>query len=327
MRKRRLAAALLLAIGLAPGTLLRTDIPRGNEVDLSISVVDDLPDTVSSDGFTRSGIWQLSSGRLDFGGYSALLVLGGDTLRAFSDRGRILTFPAPNGSSTARTHFANMWNRGALSATVADIEAATRGPASGVYWVAFESTHSLIRYSLASEFEAARIPPEWQGWSENAGVEAMAWLPDGRFIVMPERATTGFLYPSDPVEEVEPLTFRFAIPGDYNPTDMAALPDGRVLILLRKLDWGLPPFTSAIAIADPRALEEGEELPIQILVQLDSILPRENYEALAVSGVADDGTVGLWLMSDDNFASFQRTLLVHVDWREGGAHEKAREEP
>lgn len=327
MRKRRLAAATLLALGLAPGTFLRTEIPRGDDVDLTIVSVNDVPGSASSDGFTRRGVWELSSGRLDFGGYSALLVLGPDTLRAFSDRGRRLTFTAPGGTARQETRFASVWDRGGRDILVADIEAATRDPVDGDYWVAFENNHAVVRYSLASEFEGMRMPPEWQGWYENAGVEAMARLPDGRFLVLPERDSTGYLYPSDPVEDVQPLAFTFTIPEDYNPTDMAAMPDGRVLVLLRKLDLGLPPFTSGIAIADPGELEEGGELAIEWLVRLDDILPRENYEALEVASAGEDGTVGLWLMSDDNLASFQRTLLARIDWREDRAHEKAREEP
>ena len=329
MRKRSLAAAVVVALALAPGTLVRTAIPRGDEIDLSIVAIDDLPEATSNDGFTREGVWELSSARLDFGGYSALLALGADTLRAFSDRGRILTFPAPGGSSPFATRFATLWNRGELGATVPDSEAATRDPATGDYWVAFENTHSLIRYSRASEFEAARLPPEWQGWYENSGVEAMARLPDGRFLVLPERADTGFLYPSDPAQEVAPLAFRFAVPEDYNPTDMAALPDGRVLVLLRKLDRAFPPFAAAIAVADPRTVEEGGELEIRLLADLTTILPRENYEALELAGVGEDGTIGLWLMSDDNLSAFQRTLLARIGWAGDApwrkAHEKARE--
>ncbi len=329
MRKRNLAAAIVVALALAPGTLVRTAIPRGDAIDLSIAAIDDLPEATSHDGFTSEGVWELSSARLDFGGYSALLVLGADTLRAFSDRGRILSFPAPGGSSPFATRFSNLWDRGELDGTVPDIEAATRDPATGNYWIAFENTHSLIRYSRASEFEAARLPPEWQGWYENGGVEAMARLPDGRFLVLPERDDTGFLYPSDPAQEVEPLAFHFAVPRDYNPTDMAALPDGRVLVLLRKLERAVPPFASAIAIADPRELEDGGTLELGLLTDLTTILPRENYEALALAGVAEDSTVQLWLMSDDNLSAFQRTLLARLDWAGDTtwrkAHEKARE--
>lgn len=329
MRKRRLVAAAALLVAVAPGTLVRTTIPRGDEIDLAIEAIDDGPDMVSQHGFTREGLWQLSSARLDFGGYSALLVSGNDRLLAFSDRGTSLAFGAPDGLSTVEPRFAGVSDRGPLGSMVPDIEAATRDPASGAYWIAFENTHSLIRYSRGGAFEAARLPAEWQGWYENSGAEAMARLPDGRFLVLPERDSTGFLYPADPVQEVEPLAFRFVVPEDYNPTDMTALPDGRVLVLLRKLDWAVPPFASALALADPRGLEDGGVLELRLLLDLDAILPRENYEALALTGVEEDGTMQLWLMSDDNLSALQRTLLARLGWTGDDewrkAHEKARE--
>ncbi|MWV26417.1 esterase-like activity of phytase family protein [Aurantiacibacter rhizosphaerae] len=333
MRKRRLLAGALLALMLAPGTLLRSQVRAEPTADLAITRVADLPAVTSEGGFTRGEVWQLDSSRIDFGGYSALLVLGDATLRAFSDRGRLITFATPGQPENRTVKFANLWNRGDLSNTVPDIEAATRDPATGDYWVAFESSNSVIRYSLASEYIRSRSPPSWQDWPENAGAEAMARLPDGRFLILPEGDSNGLLYPSDPTGEVAPQKFRFTIPGGYDPTDLAALPDGRVLVLLRKLDWALPPFATAIGIADPRDLADGAVLNIDVLVRLDTILPRENYEALAIAGVdadgPDKGAVRLWVMSDDNLASFQRTLLAQLVWREepaDSAHEKAREE-
>ncbi|MGB3796137.1 MAG: esterase-like activity of phytase family protein [Alteraurantiacibacter sp.] len=329
MHKRKLVAGVILGLMLAPGTLLRTHVSVDANGDLSTVRLTDVPETRSSGGFTREEVWHLSSPHLGFGGYSALLVLGETTLRAFSDRGRLLTFAIPGQAEQRQPRFATVWDRGDLSQTVNDVEAATRDPNSGDYWLAFENSNAVIRYSIASKYIRSRRPPAWQGWSKNSGAEAMARLPDGRFIILPERSSTGLLYPSDPTGDVEPLEFASAIPGDFHPTDMAALPDGRVLVLLRQLDWTLPPFSSAIGIADPRGLEEGATLDIELLVRLDTILPRENYEALALAGVNNDGTVRLWLMSDDNLASFQRTLLAQLSWREEGAnsaHEKAREE-
>lgn len=314
MNKPRLAAAVAMALALAPGTLVRTAIPTGEDIDLAISAIDNVPERSSHDGFTREGLWELSSARLDFGGYSALLVPEADRLQAFSDRGTVLTFSAPGSHLPLCARFGSLRNRGELGAMVPDLEAATRDRATGDYWLAFENTHSLIRYSRAGEFEAARLPPEWQDWPPNSGVEAMARLADGRFLVLPERGDTGLLYPSDPVEAAEPLAFRLAVPNDYSPTDMAALPDGRVLVLLRKLGWSVPPFESALALADPRALDGGGALELVVLADLGPILPRENYEALALAGIGEDGTISLWLMSDDNLSAFQRTLLARLSW-------------
>lgn len=323
MNWRRLVAGVLIALALAPGTFLRTPIPLERSTDLAIAPVTDLPETRSGSGFTREGVWELTSSSMAFGGYSALLPMGGDSLRLFSDRGQRLTFPVPGRPQEGEVYFASVWDRGELSNTVADIEAATRDPATSDYWLAFENTHAVIRFNVASHFEAARRPPEWQDWPDNSGAEAMTRLPDGRFLVLPERSPTGLIYPSDPTDDVEPTPFALGLPAGYHPTDAAALPDGRVLVLLRKLEWAVPPFSAAIGLADPAVLDERDALDIDLLLRLEAILPRENYEGLAVEGVADDGTVDLWLVSDDNISMFQRTLLARLSWQPDG-HEKAR---
>ncbi|MFB0611948.1 esterase-like activity of phytase family protein [Aurantiacibacter poecillastricola] len=335
MKKRRLALLALVTLGLAPGTLVRTTIPEMADGDLSLTPVTELPAARSHHGVTREGVWELDSTRLDFGGYSAMLVLrDGQVLRAFSDRGRRLTFAAPFGTYPQEPRFASVWNRGRLSNTFADIEAATRDPETGDYWLTFENTHSLTRYSVSSDFEELAQPPEWQGWNSNSGAEALERLPDGRFLVLPENGKTGLLYPSDPVAGGEPLVFTPRMPEGYYPTDMAALPDGRVLVLLRNVVRALPPFSSALAIASPDTLaESGDTLELEQILLLETILPRENYEALAVAEVKEDGSVDLWLMSDDNLSAIQRSLLARINWREvtaeaqtASAQQKAREE-
>jgi hypothetical protein len=330
MSKRRLAAGLLVAIALAPGTFFRTHIPQGERAHLEVARLDNVPARDGSGGFSVEGVWELSSGRLDFGGYSAMLPLENGRLRLFSDRGQILTFSPPGEAAWAPAHVAFIGNRGDLSDSPADVESAVRDPATGEYWLGYENPNSVIRYAPTMELVATSRPPHWQDWPANAGAEAMERLPDGRFIVLPEGASTGLLYASDPISDEQPLAFAFSAPGGYSPTDMAALPDGRVLVLLRKVAAGLPPFATAIAIADPGQLQSGDSLDLDLLVRLDDILPSENYEGLALAAVEDDGAVLLWLVSDDNLSVIQRTLLARLVWREtistDRAHEKAREE-
>ena len=186
-----------------------------------------------------------------------------------------------------------------------------RDPASGRTWLALENVNAVLRYDAAGRFEAARRPAEWAGWGKNAGPEAMERLADGRFIVLPEARATGILFPGDPTEEVAARSFAVTIPGDYKATDLAALPDGRVLVLLRKVVLGYPPFTAALGIADPAELERGDVLTVRLLVDLDALVPPENWEGLA-SESRCDGRVDLWLIADDNSASFQRTLLAKL---------------
>jgi hypothetical protein len=111
---------------------------------------------------------------------------------------------------------------------------------------------------------------------------------------------------------------------------MAQLPDGRLLMLLRDTAWGLPPFTSALAIADPPPADPAERTVwrARLLLDLDAILPRENYEGLAIAP-QDDGRIAIWLISDDNFSALQRTLLAKLvfDPRGRAAMKKARRSP
>ena len=326
--KSRIAAALVVTLALAPGTFVRTPIPTTHEQSLQSVVVTDLPGSARIGGFTRVGVWQLTSPNIDFGGYSALLVLdGANRLRAFSDRGTSVTFAPPGTDEASEVAFAQIANRGRLSGTVPDIEAAARDSETGDYWLAFEARHAVIRYSRDGGLEALREPPEWRNWPENGGVEAMARLPDGRFLVLPERERIGLLYPADPIRVGAPLRLTVTLPDGLSPTDMAALPDGRVLVMMRRVIRAWPPFTAAIGIADPRGLADGDALNVEMLLDLDSILPRENYEGLAVEPQAD-GSFALWIIADDNLASFQRTLLAKLVWdgRMPDDHEKARED-
>lgn len=331
-RKRRIAAAVTLALVLAPGTFVRTAIPDQRAQALSIARVTDLPDEASAGGVTREGVWHLTSPNMDFGGYSALLLLDeGRIGRAFSDRGSVMTFDLPDMPQSGDVQLENVGDRGRLNKYIPDIEAATRDPATGDYWLAFEGRHAIIRYSEAGALRTLREPPEWNAWSINSGAEAMARLPDGRFLVLPERSREGLLYPADPTDEGEPLRFTVDLPRDFAPTDLAALADGRVLVLLRRVAIGLPPFNAALGIADPRSLEEGGELEVVQLLDLDRIVPPDNYEGLAVQQ-RPNGSYTLWIIADDNLASFQRTLLVKLVWdgtlesEISDGHEKTREE-
>lgn len=311
-RKRRLIAGLALALAAAPGTFVRTAIPDRHIEQIDIAAVDDLPELSEVAGFTREGVWELTSPNMDFGGVSAMFALPEESLfRTFSDRGVMLTFPMPG--RTGATRIERLPHRGNLEDFVTDIEAATQDPASGDFWLAFEGSNAVARYSSRDVLMWQRMPEEWADWRSNSGPEAMTRLPDGSFLVLPEVQRSGVLHAGDPAREGEAVTFTFTTPDDYAPTDLAALPDGRVLVLLRDTKLAIPPFTVALGIFDPADIAEDEVLEIEPMFVLDVIIPRENYEGLAVEENAD-GSLTLWIIADDNIASFQRTLLAKLRW-------------
>jgi hypothetical protein len=273
-----------------------------------------------------AGVWQLESPNMFFGGYSALAALGDGRLLAVSDSGAKLVFRPP-GRTAALPEFGQIVVRGARSKAMADAEALARDPASGQVWAAFEHDNMIERFDAQLRATGQVQPAEMRGWPSNAGPEAMTRLADGRFVVLSEvpprwfgRNRVGLLFPGDPVDGAKPVRFAFRSRGGYAPSDMAVLPDGRVLILVRRVEWALPPgFRNKLLIADPRDIREGEVWPWRELADL-APLPNDNYEGLAVEPGEAGGLI-LWLVSDDNHASFQRTLLAKLLWR---PNEKAR---
>ncbi|MEZ5683466.1 esterase-like activity of phytase family protein [Novosphingobium sp.] len=279
------------------------------------------PDWKGLGPFRLEGAWQVTSRNADFGGYSAILAVSGDEFLALSDGGQYLRYPRPGASGPVEI--------GALLATQGvlkhyrDVEAATRDPRTGTFWVALEGRNAIIRLGPDRQEQAARQIPEMQGWGSNTGPEAMVRLADGRFLVLSEAFTSwseavrhpGLLFTGDPTGSGAAPRFIFTGPIGYRPTDLAQLPDGRVLVLMRRLLWPFPArFAAKIVLADPALLEPGRPWRSIELADLSAPLPVDNFEALAIEPDGP-GSVTVWLMSDDNAAATQRTLLWKLDLR------------
>ena len=322
---RKLALLLVVILGLAPGTWLRSPRPPANQqqilgfVELPVPAVDLGP-------LEPAGAWVLDSPNDTFGGYSALTPLGDGSLLAASDKGSILRFSPPGMLQGGITigYSGQDPNRPKWQL---DSESLTRDPATGRLWFGFEGDNRIERFDADFRGRAAVRPAAMRGWPGNSGPEAMVRLADGRFVVLAEGThrwfdgeVPGLLFRSDPVTGIAPLQFRFVPPAGYQPVDLAQLPDGRVLILLRRVVWGLPPgFAGKLMLAEPRAIRAGQRWPATLLANLAAPLPSDNYEGLAV--VPDSAGTTLWLISDDNDSLFQRTLLLKLRWR---ANAKAR---
>ena len=257
-------------------------------------------------------MWRYEARSLLFGGYSALLAMPDGRLEAFSDRGGRFTFAAPDTPSSPHEISRIALFQGHENALV-DIEAASRDTASGTYWLAFENNDGIHRF--AADHSATGVRPiagRILGWSANSGAEAMVRLADGRFLLLPEGDGTALLFPGDPIDNPDFAAIAYVPPiSGYATTDMSQLPDGRLLVLLRNLDFalGIPPFASALAIADPP--RTGAKFAPRAILDLETVLPRENYEGMALRPRAD-GRVDVWLISDDNMSIFQRTLVAKL---------------
>lgn len=311
-RRQRLFAVLAIAAMCAPGTWLRSPLNNAAPRDVAVVPIGG-PQSLPAPDWRVARVWRLSAKNLQFGGFSALLPLADDRLSAFSDRGYRMTFSAPGQPE----HWLKVERQPVAprqASTLSDSESATRGPASGDYWLGFEQVHTIHRYTSASRPDGLRKLSGLVDWPSNSGIEAMVRLADGRFVVLPEGGPEGLIFAGDPVEGGAPARFRFRAPvNGYVATDLTQLPDGRLLVLMRKLVFpsraAWPPFSALLAIGD--APEAGSLFAPSLALRLDGVIPRENYEGLALRP-RDDGLIDVWVMADDNFSLFQRSLLVQL---------------
>lgn len=324
VRALRLFGIAVVALALAPGTFLRAPGQLRSD-PAQIAVTPRIAQgKVAGELGQPDGVWELTSPQGFFGGFSALVVGEGPALIAGSDRGFLLDIdlageaprPVP-----ASFRFVGISTRGRKE--FVDLEALARDPVTGTLWAAFEHDNLVMRFPPQGG-RSVHAPPDIADWSANSGPETMERLADGRFLMIAEgdiggdrRLHEALLYPGDPGgSRTPPLAFRFLGPANFDPVDATQLPDGRVLILLRQVDYRIPArFSAAIAIADPRRIRAGAAWEARLIAQMQDGILAENFEGIAyVPSVADPRKGSVWLISDDNFSIFQRTLLVRFAW-------------
>ena len=192
-------------------------------------------------------------------------------------------------------------------------------PAKGRALISFERNHRIGWFDIDEKgFSPARsyvaLPGAMQDAKANRGLEAVTKLRGGPYkgavVAIAERLPdgsgnhTGWLWVNG-----KPQAFNLVNGDGYDITDVAALPDGGVLVLERRfrLSEGVKTRLRLVRRDElrPGALVRGETL-------LDATMNQEidNIEGLAVHAGAD-GAVVVTMISDDNFNhALQRTVLL-----------------
>jgi hypothetical protein len=281
------------------------------------------------------GAVQIRSSNPDFGGISGLrpgaaTTAGVVPFLAVTDTGRWLSFDAVEAGgrlvgvrNAVLVPIAEPGGGPAPDKAAGDAEALDWNPATGKATVVYEQNHRIAHFAGIDPARPASLatPPTriegvtaMAGWPLNGGGEAMAILPGGARIVIGERARRSdnshvALLTQDGVTR----EIGIASIDKFSPTDAVAIDATRILLLHRRFKIGVQ--ATAVSLVDLAPALAGapaaKPLPIRVLARWKPPLTLDNMEGIAVRREGD--RLFVYLISDDNLNSLQRTILMKFE--------------
>ena len=315
-RFRRLLLILILA-ALAIGGARTTYKNRSQNIALTPLLLDESnPKRTTVGAVAFLGAWELRSDNGDFGGLSALVALKDGRFLGVSDAGALIGFGMSGDARADRPFIAALpgaFGKG-ITYKARDSEGIAYDAVSGRVWVSYEHSHAIRRFPASmSRVDGMVRPAAMRRWPRNSGAEALVRLANGRFLVFAEGGPDDGVYPAiqfsgDPVESgTTQFPFRYRPTEGYRITDASQLPDGRLLLLERRI--GFPQgFTAKLLILDPAKIARDATVSGEVIATLAPPLLVDNMEGQAIT--QEDGRTVVWLVSDNNFNAIQRTLLM-----------------
>lgn len=313
MRILFLLAAIVLLGTFAPLSLQRRDPPPAVSLVhfAPVPLEEAAPEARRLGRLTFLGGWALTSNDERFGGISALHVGSGEVL-ALSDAGWRIRFPVPAGRSPVRAAIAMMEAGPGPAEEKENRDSESLVVGLGALWVGYEQANAIWRYDRTGTFASASAePPAMAGWHANHGPEAMVRLADGRFLVFNEGSggdSEALLFAGDPAVPGPPaLRMRYRPPTGYSITDAASLPDGRLVLLNRRVRL-FEGFTAKLVVARLPAPVRGAVIAGEEVAFFEGAVTRDNFEGLSLT--REGGRTILWIASDDNYNKLQQSLLM-----------------
>lgn len=276
------------------------------------------PARVRVGALTYLGGVRLESPDPAFGGFSAMHVASDGRITLLSDAGNVVSFRLDRAWQVVDPQFSDLgagpgWER---HKSRRDSESLAGDPATGRFWVGFEGRNAIFRFTdiTLSKSSGYASPMVMRGWPTNGGAETLIHLQRGGFIAISETgfwqaggARAAVRFADDPVDHPDRgFRFAYAPPKGYDPSDGVQLPDGRLLILNRRIsptEW----FTAKLVLVDLRDIRRGATVAGREIATLDAPATRDNFEAVAVT--REGGALILWMATDDNLQWPEQSLL------------------
>lgn len=264
----------------------------------------------------------MQSNNSDFGGFSGLQInADGSRILAVSDAGNWLSanLVYEKDRLTGLTH-AEIFPlldedgkkiRGKYRVDSESLTLEQPGNLEGPVYVSFEGSHRVWYYpqGIAGKSVPVPMPAALKQAPSNKGLEAFERRADGAFIALTEEWLdsegnhTGWLVGKQIAQNIS-----LRREGEFDPTDLEFLPDGDLLVLERRFSlMGGPGMQIRRIKAD--TIKPGAALDGEVLINLTTRYGIDNFEGMAVRRNAA-GEVIIYLISDNNFSSLQRNLLL-----------------
>ncbi len=326
------AAAAILAFGLAaslPGeslavskvaTLSLTSTP------LPLNRDDPVMDRIGALRFM--GALQIRSTDPLFGGISGMRAGTGMRMLTESDTGNWIAFDTVEQGGrligVANGVIAPILRpdgQAAVDKSDGDAEGLEWTPVTGEAIVSYEQDHRLVRFTgidadrpetLARRPAAVDRIAGAKHWRANGGGEALAVMPGGARIVICEDTDHGDWHEMFVTSGGVTRRYFVEAPADFSPTDAIALDGHRLLVINRYFGPSGAKAALTIVDLDPiMAGSESVEVKATTLASWASPVAIDNMEALAVR--RDGARTFVYIASDDNLSSLQRTLLMKFE--------------
>ncbi len=278
-----------------------------------------------------AGGLELTGAHPDFGGISGLAFRDAARFVMVTDQGRFLSGSldladgAPAGLSGVEIDVVRNSSGNPLpnkfSSDSEAIEVVVRNGGPDAVRVGFENLARIAEFDLLDgrPFGAAReiAIPQWlTDLRTNESIESVCIAPPASpiagstLIIAEAHVRTAGQWAATLLGNRDRGDLGLAMAPGLNPTDCAFLPNGDLLVLERGLAFLA--FSMQIRRIPANEVRPGATLDGEIILS-GSGSAVDNFEALGVRSLPD-GQTRVTIVSDDNFNSFQRTLLLEFSF-------------
>jgi len=243
------------------------------------------------------------------GGLSAVIWDGPDRLVFASDRGRLFAAAMVRDEAGALAELAD-WtsHRPPYAGGRGDLEGLA--VSAGQLLISVEVPPHVLRFAgplARPERLVSYFTRDDLGFAHNAGFEALVDLPGEDWLAVAETRAADGTHPAF-TRARERLSYRPT--ADFVPTGADRL-GSRLFFVERRVSL-LGGWQARLTCVDVAAVTPGAVLEPVELARLGFADGVDNMEGIAVRADGDD--VELVLVSDDNQAPFQRTVVLHYRW-------------